>query len=61
MFKNGNIVRVIILGILLLCTAYLIYSIITNPLGEHDIILALAVTVGFIALEQDKNSKLANS
>lgn len=57
MFKNGNVVRGIILGILLLCTAYLIYSIITNPLGEHDIILALAVTVGFIALEQDKNSK----
>ena len=57
MFKNGNIVHGIILGILLLCTAYLIYSIITNPLGEHDIILALAVTVGFIALGQDKKKE----
>lgn len=57
MFKNGNIVRGIILGILLLCTAYLIYSIITNPLGEHDIILALAVTVGFISLGQDKKKE----
>ena len=57
MFKNGNIVRGIILGILLLCTAYLIYSIITNSLGEHNIILALAVTVGFIALGQDKKKK----
>ena len=52
MFKNKNILRGIILAILLLCTAYLVYSIIVNPLGEHDIILALAVTVGFIALGQ---------
>ena len=44
MFKNRNIVCRIILAILLLCTAYLVYSIIVNPLGEHDIILALAVT-----------------
>lgn len=57
MFKNKNILRGIILAILLLCTAYLVYSIIVNPLGEHDIILALAVTVGFIALGQDKKTE----
>lgn len=57
MFKNKNIVRRIILAILLLCTAYLVYSIIVNPLGEHDIILALAVTMGFIALGQDKKKE----
>ena len=57
MFKNKNILRGIILAILLLCTAYLVYSIIVNPLGEHDIILALAVTVGFIALGQDKKKR----
>lgn len=57
MFKNKNILRGIILAILLLCTAYLVYSIIANPLGEHDIILALAVTVGFIALGQDKKKE----
>lgn len=57
MFKNRNIVRRIILAILLLCTAYLVYSIIVNPLGEHDIILALAVAVGFIALGQDKKKE----
>lgn len=51
MFKNKNILRGIILAILLLCTAYLVYSIIVNPLGEHDIILALAVTVGFEAFK----------
>ena len=34
-----------------------IYSIVTDPLGEHDIMLALAVTAGFIALEQDKRKE----
>ena len=53
-FKNRKIVRGIILAVLLLCTAYLVYSIIANPLGEHDIILALAVTAGFIALSGNK-------
>lgn len=57
MFKNKNILRGIILAILLLCTAYLVYSIIVNPLGEHDIILALAVTGGFIALGRDKKKE----
>lgn len=49
MFKNRKIVHGIILAVLLLCTVYLIYSIIVNPLGEHDIILALAVTAEFPA------------
>lgn len=35
----------------------LIYSIVTDPLGEHDIMLAIAVTAGFIALEQDKRKE----
>ena len=54
MFTNRKVVRGIILAVLLLCTAYLVYSIIANPLGEHDIILALTVTIGFISLGQDK-------
>ena len=33
------------------------FSIVTDPLGEHDIMLALAVTAGFIALEQDKRKE----
>ena len=36
MFKNRKVVRGIILAVLLLCTAYLVYSIIANPLGEQD-------------------------
>ena len=47
--KESKIIRRIILAILLICTAFLIYSIVTNPLGEHDIMFALAVTAGFIA------------
>ena len=54
MFKNRKVMKEIILAVLLLCTAYLVYSIIANPLGEHDIILALAVTAGFIALSGNK-------
>jgi len=52
--KKRQIIRGIILIVLLICTSFLIYSIITNPLGEHDIMLALAVTAGFIALAYDK-------
>lgn len=54
MFKNRKVMQEIILAVLLLCTAYLVYSIIANPLGEHDIILTLAVTAGFIALNGNK-------
>ena len=54
MFKNTNIAHEILLAVLLLCTAYLVYLIIVNPLGKHDIILALTVTIGFISLVQDK-------
>lgn len=57
MYKNRKILRGIILTVLLICTAFLVYSIIINPLGEHDIMLALAVTAGFIALGDDKVGK----
>lgn len=52
--KRRKIVRGIILAILLICTVFLIYSIITDPLGEHDMMLALAVAAGFVALGEDK-------
>lgn len=52
--KKRKIVRGMILTTLLICTAFLIYSIITDPFGEHDIMLALAVTAGFLALGFDK-------
>ena len=55
--KKEKIVRGIILAVLLVCAVFLIYSIVTDPLGEHDIMLALAVTAGFIALEQDKRKE----
>ena len=57
MIKSRKAMREIILAVLLLCAAYLVYSIIANPLGEHDIILALAVTAGFIALSGDKKKE----
>ena len=39
---------------LLICTVYLVYSIAADPFGEHDIMLALAVPAGYIALAADK-------
>ena len=41
--EKRKIVRGIILAVLLVCAVFLIYSIVTDPLGEHDIMLALAV------------------
>ncbi|CEK37964.1 hypothetical protein [Paraclostridium sordellii] len=57
MFINRKNVRGIIICILSICTIYLIYSIVSNPLGEHDIILALAVTAGFISLGTNNGSR----
>ncbi|CAM2951053.1 hypothetical protein HAHI6034_05675 [Hathewaya histolytica] len=57
MSKSRKILRGIILAVLLICTAFLVYSIVTNPLGAHDIMFALAVTAGFIALGDDKVGK----
>ena len=54
MAKNRKILRGFILTVLLICTAFLVYSIVKNPFMKHDIMLALAITVGFIALGADK-------
>lgn len=50
--KKKKIVRRIVMVVLLICTAFLVYSIVKNPFGEHDVMLALAITAGFIALEK---------
>lgn len=51
--KYRKITRGIILAVLLICTAFLAYSILTDPFSEQNIIPALAITAGFIALERD--------
>lgn len=51
--EKRKIIRGIILAILLVCTVFLIYDIVTAPLGENNIMLALAITAGFVALGQD--------
>lgn len=56
MTRNRKILRGIIIGILCICTVYLVYSIISNPFDQKDnIMFALAVTAGFIALASNKN------
>ena len=55
--KKRKIVRGIVLAILLIFTVVLIYSILTDPLGDQNIMLALAITAGFIALDHDKKKE----
>ena len=55
MLKNRKILHGFAICLLLICTGYLVYSIISNPFGEQDIMLALAVTAGFISLGSNKN------
>lgn len=54
MFKNKRILRGIILGALLICTAFIVYSIIINPFEEHSIMLPLAVSAAFVVLGETK-------
>lgn len=55
MFKSTKALRNFVIVILLICTVYLVYSIISNPFGEQDIMLALAVTAGFVSLDSNKD------
>lgn len=57
MISKGKIVRGIILAVLLVSIVVFMYSIITNPLGEHDVIPALVVAAGFIILNKDKEKR----
>ncbi|MGG7165750.1 hypothetical protein [Clostridium ihumii] len=57
MFKNRKNLRNSIICVLLICTVHLVYSIVSNPLGEHDIIFALAVSAGFSLIGNDKSSR----
>ncbi len=57
MFRNKKILRGIILAVLLICTVFIVYSIVINPLGKHNIMFSLAVTAGFIALGTDTDEK----
>ena len=55
MLKNRNVLRGFAIGILLIASAYLVYSIIFHPFGEQDIMLPLTITAGFISLSFNKN------
>ena len=44
MSESRKVLRGIATGVLLICTVYIVYSIIKDPLGKHDIMFALVVT-----------------
>ena len=55
--EKRKIVKKIVMVVLLICTAFLIYSIVQNPLSEHNCMLALAITAGFIALDKSEKER----
>ena len=57
--KESKIIRRIILAILLICTEFLIYSIVTNPLGEHDIMFA-QYTADYVGWGEKKGKRKGN-
>lgn len=57
MSESRKVLRGIAIGVLLICTVYIVYSIIKDPLGKHDIMFALVVTAGFIALGSNKKGR----
>lgn len=56
MSKKRKILRGIAVGVLCLCTAYLVYSTISDPFRfkGQNIMLGLAVVAGFIGLASNK-------
>ena len=57
MSESRKVLCGIATGVLLICTVYIVYSIIKDPLGKHDIMFALVVTAGFIALGSNKKGR----
>ena len=57
MSESRKVLRGLATGVLLICTVYIVYSIIKDPLGKHDIMFALVVTAGFIALGSNKKGR----
>lgn len=57
MYKNKKVFRGIIICVLLFGTLYLLHSVLSNPLGKQDTILAIAITAGFISLGTDRSVK----
>ena len=56
--KKRKIVRRVVMVVLLICTAFLVYSIVKNPFVEYDVMYALAITAGFIALGKEEKKDL---
>lgn len=57
MQRKTRMIKNIILAVLLICTVCIIYSIVRDPFGEHDMLFAIAVTAGFIVLGKDKEKE----
>lgn len=57
MIKGEKILESIMMTVLLICTAFILYSLISNPFGEHSIIFPLVVSMGFVAIGNKEKLK----
>lgn len=57
MLKNRKIVYGLAIAILLVCTGYIIYRLVSNPLDTSILIPAIVVTGGFYMLGSSKRKK----
>ena len=57
MIKSKKVLYAVIQAALVIWGAFLVYGILSDPLGEHTIMPALLVTAGCILLSQKKEQK----
>lgn len=57
MLKNRKITHGAAITILLVCTGYIIYRLVTKPLDTSILIPAIVVVEGFYLLERSKRGK----
>ena len=57
MIKSKKVLYAVIQAALVIWGAFLVYGILSDPLGEHTIMPALLVAAGCILLSQKKEQK----
>ena len=57
MMKSKKVLHAVIQAALVIWGAFLVYGILSNPLGEHTIMPALLVTAGCILLSRKKEQQ----
>ncbi|MGG5461653.1 hypothetical protein [Clostridium sp. B9] len=57
MVKSEKVLERIIMTVLLICTVIILYSLISNPFGDHSVIFPLVVSAGFVTIGNKEKFK----